>query len=294
LRVTGVNQDVTRFLLCLSLALVAAIATQLLATRYVPLAERLLWENWGDLIVFGAICGALVGNLCWVALKVAERVTRATLVCVVANVLVWIAFLVFNPPLTKAEWAEMTRPPEQDAHAAAQGAGLDIVDDAPLVVAGRWSGTFGSVSTSDYFLGLFAGPPVTFAWLLVVPPRYPTSYRSTTEGESYVVAGVGFVLSTAFWVAFGGGISALRRAFQRRRSAGKIAGGTEVAPHAGMDEQGDDTRGAQRESPHEREQKRNPAEKQDVNKPAEGRDVPPSDDVKKGKRDPKSPWMGGG
>jgi hypothetical protein len=61
-----------------------------------------------------------------------------------------------------------------------------------------------------------------------------------------------------------------------------------------MDEQGDDRRGAQRESPHEREQKRNPAEKQDLNKPAEGRDVPPSEDVKKGKRDPQSPWMGGG
>jgi len=61
-----------------------------------------------------------------------------------------------------------------------------------------------------------------------------------------------------------------------------------------MEEQGDETRGAQRESPFQREQKRNPAEQQDVNKPAEGRDAPPSETVKKGKRDPKSPWMGGG
>jgi len=61
-----------------------------------------------------------------------------------------------------------------------------------------------------------------------------------------------------------------------------------------MEEQGDETRGAQQESTHEREQKRNPAEQQDLTKPAEGRDAPPRETVKKGKRDPKSPWMGGG
>ena len=61
-----------------------------------------------------------------------------------------------------------------------------------------------------------------------------------------------------------------------------------------MEEQGDERRGAQQESPHERERKRNPAERQDLDKPAEGRDRPPDDDLKKSKRDPKSPWMGGG
>jgi hypothetical protein len=61
-----------------------------------------------------------------------------------------------------------------------------------------------------------------------------------------------------------------------------------------MEEHGDERRGAQRESPHEREQKHNPAEHQDLNKPAEGRDVPPSEVVKRGKRGPESPWLGGG
>lgn len=52
--------------------------------------------------------------------------------------------------------------------------------------------------------------------------------------------------------------------------------------------------GAQQESPAEREAKKNPANKQNLEKPAEGRDEPPAEPVKQGKRDKKSPWMGGG
>jgi len=52
--------------------------------------------------------------------------------------------------------------------------------------------------------------------------------------------------------------------------------------------------GAQQESPAEREAKKNPANQQNLEKPAEGRDQAPADRVKEGKRDPKSPWMGGG
>jgi len=61
-----------------------------------------------------------------------------------------------------------------------------------------------------------------------------------------------------------------------------------------MEEHGDNARGAQQETPLEREQKRNPAEQQDLKRPAEGRDVPPPEEIKKGKRSRKSPWMGGG
>jgi len=60
------------------------------------------------------------------------------------------------------------------------------------------------------------------------------------------------------------------------------------------DEQGDEQRGAQNESPAEREAKKNPANQQDLNKPSPGRDKPPAEAVKSGKRDPDSPWMGGG
>jgi hypothetical protein len=61
-----------------------------------------------------------------------------------------------------------------------------------------------------------------------------------------------------------------------------------------VDEQGKQRRGAQQESPAEREAEKNPANQQDLEKPSEGRDEPPADAVKPGKRSPDSPWMGGG
>jgi hypothetical protein len=61
-----------------------------------------------------------------------------------------------------------------------------------------------------------------------------------------------------------------------------------------VDEQGDERRGAQQESPADREAKKNAADKQDLAKPSEGRDEPPAETVQEGKRSPKSPWMGGG
>ena len=60
------------------------------------------------------------------------------------------------------------------------------------------------------------------------------------------------------------------------------------------DEQGNEREGAQQETPAEREAKKNPSKKQDLDKPPEGRDEPPPETVKKGKRSPDSPWMGGG
>ena len=61
-----------------------------------------------------------------------------------------------------------------------------------------------------------------------------------------------------------------------------------------VDEQGDEWRGAQRESPAAREEKKNPANRQDLDRPSDGRDKPPENTGKAGKRSPDSPWMGGG
>ena len=60
------------------------------------------------------------------------------------------------------------------------------------------------------------------------------------------------------------------------------------------DQQDNETRGTQQETTAEREAKKNPANDQDIEKPAEGRDEPPADAIKQGKRDAKSPWLGGG
>jgi hypothetical protein len=60
-----------------------------------------------------------------------------------------------------------------------------------------------------------------------------------------------------------------------------------------VDEQGDERRGAQQETPAEREAKKTPSNQQDLGKPPAGRDEAPVSTIQ-GKRDPKSPWMGGG
>ena len=59
-----------------------------------------------------------------------------------------------------------------------------------------------------------------------------------------------------------------------------------------MDEPQDRRKAPQNISPGEREEK-NRAGEQDLDKSAEGRDVPP-EDTGEPKRDPKSPWLGGG
>jgi hypothetical protein len=61
-----------------------------------------------------------------------------------------------------------------------------------------------------------------------------------------------------------------------------------------VDEHGEERRGAQRQSPAEREAMKNPSNTQDLEKPAEGRDEAPKEPVKQRKRSPDSPWMGGG
>lgn len=75
----------------------------------------------------------------------------------------------------------------------------------------------------------------------------------------------------------------------------RVGLGTEVADEPGMtQEQGRERKGAQQENAAERGAKKNPSKKQDLEKPPEGRDEPPAGTVTKDKRDPDSPWMGGG
>jgi hypothetical protein len=85
-------------------------------------------------------------------------------------------------------------------------------------VAARWHGTFGAVNFADWLLTLFAGPAIEFTELLIVPSRYIGT--DATKRESFAIAGIGFVLSTGFWVTFGNAASALRRRY-RRRAAGR-------------------------------------------------------------------------
>ena len=70
--------------------------------------------------------------------------------------------------------------------------------------------------------------------------------------------------------------------------------GTGVAQQRDMADNPDRERGAQEEKPGDREAKRAPSNQQDFNRPSEGRDSVPDDEVVKGNRSTKSPWMGGG
>lgn len=56
---------------------------------------------------------------------------------------------------------------------------------------------------------------IFFAQHLIVPYTEIEGIHATKR-ESFAVAGIGFVLSTGFWVAFGDVVSALRRWLRRR------------------------------------------------------------------------------
>lgn len=60
---------------------------------------------------------------------------------------------------------------------------------------------------------LFAGPAIDYAAFFVVPIEYGT--QNATRRESYVVAGVAFVLSTSFWAAFPPLIGSVVRGWRR-------------------------------------------------------------------------------
>jgi hypothetical protein len=187
----GVNQSVTRFLLCASLAVIGAIATQLSATRYLPLVDRLQWESWDELVLLGAIGGALLGNLYWVAMKPSERVTRAIVLCVLAHVLVWISFLIFNPPLTEAEFADI----DASRKALSTDNGFDLLTDQPFVVAGRWSGTYGAVNDAD---GTFAMDSMGAPGMVITPASH-TGGDSTLMGKETVFGDVKRRLTREDW-----------------------------------------------------------------------------------------------
>jgi len=198
--------------LVLGLAVIGAVSTGLLTCRFLPLAEVYRWGNCQSLwIVVGATAGALWGHLVWVLAKPRHRVSRAAAACTLANMVAWLSFLVFTPPLPSAEFGRIAA--ERVQRDAGAG-GLDIIHDKPTIVAGRWHGTFGAVNFADWLLTLFAAEAIGFAQVLMIPSRYPGI--DATRGESFAVAGVSFVLSTAFWVAFGGAVTALRRKYGAR------------------------------------------------------------------------------
>lgn len=156
------------------------------------------WDMW---LVTGAAAGALFGVLLWTLLAPRSRVRRATAILVATNCLAWLSYLVFTPPMPDSEFDAIVRQLE----------GLDIIHDGPSVLAGREAG-FWPVNPSHRFLQVMAGPAIGFAELHVMP----ASGTLPTRTESYWIAVIAFVLSTAWWTTVGGLATCIRSAWKQR------------------------------------------------------------------------------
>ena len=174
--------------------------SQYLTHRSLAVTDIFRSGHWQSPWIAGTVAGAIAGYFLWVIAKPRQRTSRAAVVCVLANVLVWLSFLAVTPPLDDAHFSRVER---ARAQSDMDSDGLDIVEDGPIVVAARWHGTFGGVNFADWLLGVFAGPAIGFAEELIVPSRYVGIFAEyATKPESFEIAGIGFVLSTCFWVAF--------------------------------------------------------------------------------------------
>jgi hypothetical protein len=192
-------------------ALLGACVNQAVFFRFMPFPESLHWENWmWSFALEGAIAGALVANLLWMTAH-PRRLRRSAAIAVAVNTLVWIAFLVVTPKLTSADFEAI----QAERIRIDADSDMDLATHEPVIVAARMLGSYGAEERLDRLLGLFAGPAITWAAMVIVPVEYGTS--RATRRESYYVAIVAFTLSTAFWLAFAPALSSGVRRLRRLR-----------------------------------------------------------------------------
>jgi hypothetical protein len=196
--------------------LVGSAATMLAYMRTVPgtsIGDALRsWDLW---VVTGAAAGALLGVLLWTLLAPRSRVHRATAILVAANCLAWLSYVVVTPPMPGIELDAIPRQRAADDARWLDGR-VNGIHDGPSVLAARESG-FWPVNPSHRFLLLMSGPVIGFAELQVVPSRYLGT--RPTSGESYWIAGIAFVLSTAWWTTVGGLVAWIRSVWKQRAAA---------------------------------------------------------------------------
>lgn len=141
--------------------------------------------------------------------KAAATRSRATALCVLANTVAWTAFALFSPQVSPAEFQQIRADrADQDAHPGS----MNFVTDQPVVVAARWHGTYGVINLADGLVTVSANPAIGFATMITVP----AAHLRATKRESFIVAGVAFFLSTAFWAAVGATASAVMRRYRDR------------------------------------------------------------------------------
>jgi hypothetical protein len=98
---------------------------------------------------------------------------------------------------------------EEVARQRASGIIIVAGQDAPTILAARYFGGYRPISLPEIWLFLMAGPAAGIAEQNVVPGR--DIAIPPTRRESYVIAVIAFVISTAFWASISGAIGSLWR-----------------------------------------------------------------------------------
>jgi hypothetical protein len=204
---------------------VAGAAIGLLVTvyRFLPFPMPLedAWGLWDYWLVDGLLIGALVGVFVWMVRAPRRRLPIDARCAIGINVLAWTMFLLFSPLVPDETFQAVAR------IRASGNAGMGTTD-VPTVVAAR---PFGGWSPSLFPGGLasaMSGAFVDRIQLHAISGLYVGA--GPTRRESYVIAAVAFIVSTAFWSAFGGALAWMRRSISKRLSQ---RGGDDVATLAG-------------------------------------------------------------
>jgi hypothetical protein len=163
-----------------------------------------------ELVIFQLVAGLLIGVFVWILLAPRSRIRRASVVLVTINWLAWLMFLAFTPRVSASEFEEIART-RRYQQTSPEG-GIEIIYDGPSVLAGRESG-FWAVNNAHRFLILMSGPAIAVAEGHVVPGILTTR---PTRAESYWIAAIGFVLSTAWWATVGTAASWIHQVWKRR------------------------------------------------------------------------------
>src|SRR5688572_1629240 len=146
----------------------------------------------------GMIAGGCVGVLVWTLFRPRRRLSRKVLILVVINGCARLLYLIAISRRSHAETeAIVRRQVEREAQRASGWPnGMTMMSDHPPSLLAARPLTW--VSLPEKPLGLMAGPAVGFVQLQTVRDEHWQTGPSVSE--SYWIASVGFLVSTAWWV----------------------------------------------------------------------------------------------
>jgi hypothetical protein len=156
-----------------------------------------------------AISGAIVGVAAWTLLAPNSHSSGAAVLFIAINCSLWLGYLALTHQMSDAEFQEIEK--ERAAREAREAEGYfeEIHGGLPSVIAGR------EVDHWSVPLKRLSGPAIVFAEYYVGRQRH--RHRPPTRKESYWIAAIGFVLSTAWWTTVGTAVPWIHQVLRRRR-----------------------------------------------------------------------------